>query len=468
MSLDKPLIRRFAALFGVLLLSGCAAGTPRQIAAPAAPPPPDIESLIEAGCYRCLEAGLEQAAGRRDVEFQLAILLGLRAKELGLPYQPWLDRARAAMPAGPEWPLYLEIAGVVRVDPLSGDREEILTLTTSQRRPAETVQGWRAALAGGTASAMFRTYLDLTLACSLGQRQDAIAAAQLVFPDAPLIQYRIGTCGSPSHLEQLRAARADYVDADLPLGRNALEQPVADQEEALRRFRSARAAFPESALIAASIGDVHREREEWAEALEAYDATLTLVPTHRDALLGRTIALSNLARHDEAIATATRLLDLGNWLIGGAYFWRGWNQYNLGNMTAARADVDEARTRAKAAATFVLSGMIAWRQQDLDFAENEFETALSIDKGQCEAAALQGGVRAARRQWLDALASLQHAQQCFDLTIALRRKFIEEIMAGPGSPEGKAGQAARHQRVIEEAEKNRDDARRSAAAIEKR
>ena len=470
---------RTAALVVVLLVTGCAA--PRQgviETAPAPRPAPttDTEALIRSGCYRCLEAAFAtlddgartSAPLEREAAFQVAALLALRAKELGLPYSPWVAQASGLMPPGEEWPLYLEIVAVVRVDPQSGDREDILNLSIAQRRPEATVEFWREALEQGTASRLFRAYLDLTLACSIGPRQQAIEEAEREFRGEPLIEYRIGTCGSQSHLAELRAAHPEFVDADLPLGRNALDSGRPDQEEALRRFRAARAAFPESPVITASIGDVHRDREEWKEAVEAYDATLALVPTHRDALMGRTVALSNLARHDEAIATATRLLELGNWFVGGAYFWRAWNHYNLGNMSAARADVDLARSRGSSAATLVLAGMVAWRQQQLDAAEADFQGALDVDRGQCEAASLQGGVRAAREKWAEAIESFQHAQQCFDLTIALRHKFIQEINEGPGSPEGKAGQVARHERAMADAQKNRGDAMQNAAAIQKR
>ncbi len=462
----------------MLVVAGCA---PRHVPAAAPPavvssPVVDVDALLSTGCYRCLEAAFAalheppRTFTPREAEaaFQLAALLALRAKELGLPYAPWVARATEVLPLGDEWTLYLEIVDVVRVDPLSGDREEILNLTTAQRRSAETVESWRKALEQGTASPLFRAYLDLTLACSVGQRQEASAQAEHKFGGNPLIEYRIGTCGSQSHLAALRTAHTEFADADLPLGRNALDSTRPDQEEALQRFRGARAAFPESPVISASIGDVHRDREEWAEALEAYDATLALVATHRDALMGRTITLSNLGRHDEAIATANRILELGNWFEGGAYFWRAWNHYNLGNMPAARADVEQARAKTRSPATLVLAGMVEWRQQELDAAETDFQAALDVDRGQCEAAALQGGVRAARARWAEAVDSFQHAQQCFDLTIAVRRKLIEDINEGPGSPEGKAGQVARHERAMAEAQKNRDDAMQNVAAIQKR
>ena len=456
-----------------LLLLVAAACTPRGVmpeTAPTLPPAPvvDTDALIQPGCYRCLESAFEAAKTSPESAFQVAALLALRSKELGMPYAPWVARASELLPLGDEWRLYLEIVNVVRIDPLSGDREEILNLTTAQRRPVATVESWREALKTGTASRLFRAYLDLTLACTIGPRQQAIDRAAEEFRGVPLIEYRIGTCGSQSHLMALRANHPEFADADLALGRNALESARPDQEGALRWFRAARAAFPESPVITASIGELHHQREEWSEALEAYEATLALVATHRDALMGRTVALSNLSRHDDAIATATRIVELGNWFIGGAYFWRAWNEYNLGNIAAARTDVDLARGRGTSAPTLVLAGMIAWREKRLDAAETDFQAALDIDRGQCEAAALQGGVRATRAQWADAVASFEHAQQCFGLTIALRRKFIEDINDGPGSPEGKAGQVARHERAMAEAQKNRDDAMQNVVAIQKR
>jgi tetratricopeptide (TPR) repeat protein len=443
-------------------LTACARRTAVTQTTPTSPTV-DVDTLIRDGCYRCLESAF---AARPT--FEIASLLALRSKELGLPYRPWVERASELLPAGEEWPLYLEIVNIVRIDPLSGDREEILNLTTAQRRPAATVLQWLNVLQGGTASPLFRAYLDLTLACSVGQRQESIERVEAKFADVPLIQYRIGTCGSQPHLSSLRDTQPDFVDADLPLGRNALDSARPDQEEALRRFRSARASFPASPVIPALIGDVHREREEWTDALEAYDAALALVPTHRDALLGRVVALSNLLRHEEAIADATRLIDLGTWLVGGGYFWRAWNYFNLGNIPAARADVEEARTRATSAPTFVLSGMVGWRQERLEFAEREFSEAVAVDAGQCEAAALLGGVRVVRQLLAEAVAAFQHAQQCFDLSIALRRKLIDDVRAGPGTPGGKAGQIARHERAIEEARKHRDDAVQNVAAIQKR
>lgn len=430
----------------------------------------DSGDLIGPGCYDCLVSALDEARSSTTATFEVAALLVLRSKELGLPFEAWLEQASTAMPPGAEWLSYLEIISLVRVDPLSGDREAILAATLQQRRRTATVVEWREALRSGTASRLFRTYLDLTLACSLGEDewQRARAGAEQDFANVPLVQYRIGTCRTPTYLEGLAVSQPAFVDVELPLGRNALDAERPDQEEALRRFRKAAVAFSASALVHASIGAVHRAREEWAAALDAYDTTLRLVPTHRDALLGRAVALSNLSRHVEAVETSTRLLELGNWFIGGGYFWRAWNNYHLGNIAAARSDLDLAKARGTSAEALALSGLVAWRQQQLDVAEAEFTEAIRTDGGQCEAAAFLGGVQTAQERWADAAGSLRYAEQCFDLSIALRRKLIDGVKEGPGTLAGKAQQVARHEEAVRMLEQNRDEVRRDAAGVEDR
>jgi hypothetical protein len=59
----------------------------------------------------------------------------------------------------------------------------------------------------------------------------------------------------------------------------------------------------------------------------------------------------------------------------------------------ARADADRARSLIANASMFVLSGMIDWRLRRLETAEEEFQRALTMDFGQCEAAHYMGIVR---------------------------------------------------------------------------
>ena len=421
------------------------------------------------------EAGLRRGRGSLEPESDVRDggITTARAKELGLPYAPWLERARAALPAGPDWSDYLAIVQALRIDPLADDRDAVLAETLKTRASAETVAAWRADLATGVGSPQLRAYLELSLVCQyiVQDRNVTIAAAVQRFPGVPLIEYRAGACGlsQAPHLAAVREAVPEFADVDFLLGRYALDIPrQPDQDEALRRFTAARSVFPDSPAIVASLAALRRDREEWMEALEAYDATLMLVPTHRDALLGRAVTLSHLARHDDAIAAATRILELGSWFTGEADDWRAWNEYHVARIDDARIDTDRAKGLMHNASVLVLSGMIEWHEHRLDESEAELQDALTLDAGQCEAAFLLGAVRAERRQWASGAAAFELAQRCYDLSVTLRRETIARITAGPGTSEGKARQIAQQQRAMSEEAQYRDEAAQNAANLQKR
>ena len=470
---------RAAALLLTLALAGCAERAPVISTVPA----PDtgasraraIDQLVERGCYRCLQQAYDAAVAASDLvrTFETAVLLAARAKELGLPFAPWLERARSSTPSGADWSDYLAIVDALRIDPLADDRDVILLDTLKNRASAGKVAGWRTDLTTGAGSPLLRSYLELSLVCQyvVQDRNVTIAEAVQRFHDVPLIEYRAGVCGSGQapHLAAVRGAVPEFADVEFALGRYAVDIPQQpDQDEALRRFTAARAAFPESPAILASLAELRRDREEWTDALEAYDAALVLVPTHRDALLGRVVTLSHLSRYDDAIATATRVLDLGSWFTGEAYYWRAWNEYHLARIDEARADTDKAKGLMHNASVLVLSGMIEWHDHRLDESEAELQDALTLDAGQCEAAFLLGSVRAERRQWTSGAAAFELAQRCYDLSVTLRRESIARITAGPGSEEGKARLIARQQRAMIEEAQHRDEAAQNAAQLQKR
>jgi hypothetical protein len=462
-------------LAGLLVVAACvllsACGMRPPVAVALAPDPRvEVDTLVRRGCYSCLEAAFTAAAaaGADDLAFETALLLALRSKELGLPHAPWVARARERIPGGPDWREYLDIVLSVPADPLSGDRDELLQEAAASRKPRDVLEAWRRRLAGGPGSAVFRAYLDLSLACGpllYNQRDAAMAAALQSFGDLPLMQYRVGTCGQSALLRLALANEPSFADVNFELARAELQREQADYDEALQRFRMAQAAFPASATIAAAIGMVHQQREEWPEAAEAYEEATTLVRSHRDALLGLAISLSQLSRHQDAIQAATRLIDLGFWFVADAHYWRAWNEYRLDDIEAARRDIDLAKALEPTPQTLLLSGLVAWREKRVDAAETEFQTALDRDYGLCDAATYLGGVRAERRRWAESLAAFQHAEQCSALSIAARRKAVAELAATEASARSHARRIASLERAIAEAERRRDEASRNAALI---
>ena len=450
--------------------TGCAGRRPVAVG-PVPPATADIEAAIAHGCYRCLEGAFDvaQARGVRQQAFEAATLLVLRSKELGLPYDAWLEQARGLAAPDGSSSLALAIAEAIPLDPLT-DREAMLNVTGRTRARASLPE-WRKGLQEPVGSETFRAYLDVSLVCAFQgapERDTSLAAS--AGPAVPLLQYRVGICASThsARLAALRTSDTAYVDADFALGRYALEDSLnPDQDEALGRLQSAASSFPASPAIATMLGQLHQSREEWPQALAAFDAALAAAPRHADASMGRAISLSNLARREEAIETATRVIEAGQWFIGEAHYWRAWNHLQLGRLSLAREDADRARTLMVNAAVFVLSGLIDWRLRRVDTAEQEFERALTMDFGQCEAAQYLGTVRADRAKLPEAIAAFVQARQCYDLSLTLRREALAKTLAGPATGSTKERAAERQERAIKDVEGRRQDVVQALQTLER-
>ena len=468
-------MRKVPVLFvACVMLAGCSARRPAPVPTPtAASSADDHERLIRHGCYLCLEQAFADAEKRASgtQAFEAAALLVLRSKELGLPTEPWLGHARSRAAANPSLTPYLTMVEAIPPHAMSDDRD-VLFDVRSRSQARSSLQAWRDLLRTGATSNVFRLYLDVALICGFGtlKETDQSFTGQLdADVRAPIYQYRVGACDSAhgERLRTLRAADTAYVDADFALGRYALEDPVTpDQDEAVRRLQSAYTAFPRSPAIGVTIGNVYRRWEEWSDALTAYDAVLARSPKHPEALIGRVISLSHLIRPEEAIQTATALIDEGQWHLGEAYYWRGWNHLRLAQHDLARRDADRAKTLMSNAAVFVLSGVIEWRLRRLDTAEKEFESAIAIDFGECEAALDLGIVRDERRKPVEALAAFQQGRQCYDLSITLRREAIAKVQTGPGTDTAKARDTARYERELADLQSRREEALRAIAVLD--
>jgi hypothetical protein len=116
---------------------------------------------------------------------------------------------------------------------------------------------------------------------------------------------------------------------------------------------------------------------------------------------------------------------------------------------------------------FVLSGMIDWRLRRLESAEEEFQKALTMDFGQCEAAHYMGIVRAERARLPEATAALMQARQCYDLSLTLRREAIDKILGGSASEAAKARETARQERAIKDIEGRRQEVLQGLQAVER-
>ena len=383
-----------------------------------------------------------------QLAFEAAALLALRSKELGIPAAPWMERATAIAGTDGTWTQLLEMVAAVQPDVFGGDRELMAANPAVVTRIRALLPLWRETLASGGASKEFRTYVEVALVCSYGAPGLALPfITSLGVGLVPLLEYRASLCGLADIARLRPLAEAGFVDAEYALGRGVLDVE-RDSELALRHFQAAATAFPESLSARTLIGNIYLEWEDWQAALTAFDAVLALRPGHPDALIGRTHSVSSLGRYQDGIDTATRLIEGGTWFLGQAHYWRAWNHNGLKNYPAARVEADRTRTLMVNAGVFLLSGLIDWSLEQREKAEQEFETALTMDFGQCEAAFYLGGVRAEMRKAVEGLAAFRQANQCYDLANVVRRKSIEAIAAGKASDQAKARQIGSHQRAI--------------------
>lgn len=478
-------LRRLLRLSGIVLLAveavSCASRRPPATTASApVQPSRQIQELVARGCFRCLEQALTLARERGDSQlaFEAATLLVLRGGELGIPAQAWMQQARELAAGDPARELYLAMVSTVPPDPLSGQRGDLLLESQARNRAQSTMPDWRDGLRTGPASDSFRQYLTLSLTCLVdtsAERDRMLDALIPALPDVPLLRYRAAICDrryradSVATLTSIEQRDAEFADVNYALGKYAMQNPESpDQDEAMRRFQAAARAFPASVAIQLTIGNLYQSWEEWKSALAAFDAALALMPAHPEALLGRTISLSNLEQPQAAIDTATKLIDGGQWYLGQAYYWRAWNHFNMRNNDAARADADRTRTLMVNASVFLLSGLIEWRAPRLASAEKEFEQSVAMDFGQCLAALYLGGVRSEEGKPAESIAALQQARQCFDLSITVHRAAIEKINSGPGTEASKARGVAREERLIADAERRREQAVKTIETLQRR
>lgn len=449
-------------------------------------------ALLNAGCYQCLQDALatyDRIASAKDAPpearrgaFNAAVLLVVRAKELGLPEQPALAQARARAsqlgppPASPSPPARSRTASPVPA-PVFPDPDALfsaIALVTGESSgfdPEErerrgvvrrnlwptdgTVPPARTALSSAVESDLVAQYVALSVDCDDPRLRKQVAADEVRkrFP-FPLIEFRLALCGmGAGKIEAFVDADARWRDTYFFAGRREmLSQPAPDIGLAATLLANAHETFSDSNAVTLALANARNALSEYESALALFDAVLVKVPTHRDALLGRILSLSYLARHTDAVASATRMIDLGTWHMGDAYYWRAWNRYHLYQLDAAWDDVERATKLNVTSTTFTLAGIIAFARRELDTAIDRLTRAFKLDPTNCEAPWTEGLVHVEKQTWVDGGHRFATATRCFVATAADARREIADTQAANYSEAVKARRIAGAQKRLETAE----------------
>jgi tetratricopeptide (TPR) repeat protein len=441
-------------LGGVLVVfAACAPKAPIGPSAQTLAELAQAESLLRAGCYLCLKEAQALYVKHNNLKgiADTAILIAVREKELGIPSDVTIT--------GPLADAVGLISGETSgLDPLQR------AAVNRGRAPVDKDNAVRRALDPLFGTDLAATYVALTIDCespALIQSVD-IAGLTKQYEGVPLMQFRLGRCGRPaiaSQLAALRAADPRWADTLFWEARAELTSQLGaiDFPSALKLYAEGREAFPKSLALTMAWGNANLSVEEFAAALSGFDDVLAAFPTHRDAMIGRVTALSYLLRHPVAIDSATRLIELGTWHVGDAYYWRAWNRYHLKEIEPAWEDVENAIKGLSNSRVFTLAGLIAYARKDLPTAVDRFDTAFKIDPTACDAVWMSGLVSIDQQQLVTAAPKFSRAMTCFiSSAAALRgdRNRIESAIAkrGTAATEREARRLARLQRDADNAD----------------
>ncbi len=243
-------------------------------------------------------------------------------------------------------------------------------------------------------------------------------------------------------LEALLALDPGFSEVHYYLGEDALMAGKLLTAE--RHYLEVNEKIPESLSVLISLAKVAFQMEETEACLEWNEKALALLPTYRDALLGKGLALGYLGRNDEALAVLGRLLELGTYYMGEGHYWTAWNLNELGRLEEARRSIDSAKVFLVGVSDVAaLSGIIAYRQGRPDDAERDLREALNLDPSASDAAYYLGRIYADRKAWLDSGIYFAGAALTYeDKERGLETK-IAEIEASEMSPDRKARLVAR-------------------------
>ena len=412
------------------------------------------DALLRQGCYTCLKeaeaiyqkvSAMPRAVpGAAQGAFDAALLVSLREKELGLPAEAAMDRARqratGLMPVVPpaSAPSVLLEAAELFIGETSGmDPGRPSPLTGRGRLPLDPANAQRRALDAAAPTNLVADYLALAIDCEQARLRDTIDPAALLArrDGVPLMRFRLAICGRPGGplAASIREADPRFLDT-LPW--EARRAMVGSQTEAIDLFRAiallgeARAAFPASFSITMLWSQTNQSVAEFEAALSGFDRILAEAPTHRNAMLGRLTSLSYLLRHQDAIATATAMIELGTWHIGDAHYWRAWNHYNLNALEPAWADVEIATKLLSNSNVYMLAGLIAYARTDLPTAIARFDRAFVLDSGNCDAVWMSGLVNVDRQEWEPASPKFSRGMTCFTSAAEQARRDLTQLEAG--------------------------------------
>ncbi len=435
------------------------------------------EALQSQGCYTCLKESLAifekllqakvRPAGVAERAFDTALLVAVREKELGMPSDESMAKAKRPRWCRQRQPV-MDAAELIIGDSTGLD-PEMRAFVTGRNRPAvDPDNPKRRALDAFPQSDLTAKYVGLAIDCEQQKLIESVdmKAMTAAYAGSPLMQFRLSTCGRPAAPKAgaLRERDPRWTDTFYWEARNemvvSLGQAI-DLSKVIGLYGQGRDAFPSSLMLTMAWSNANLMAEEFESALSGFEDVLKVHPTHRDAMNGKMQAQSYLMRHVDAVATATRILELGTWNIADANYWRAWNRYHLKEYDTAWADVENAKRGLSNTRVYMLAGLIAYSRKELPTAVDRFDTAFKLDPSACDAVWMSGLVSIDQNELAVAGPKFTRGMTCFvSAASGLRqeRARLDMAIQKRGTPPN-----ARDQRNLDRLQRDADTAELKSA-----
>lgn len=397
----------------------------------------EADALVKKGCFVGFKRAIqiyEELYGQTFLKNKIVVpflktlvLMAVRERELGILNDSYIQRASNVIKGNPALQFFVPYIELVNwmYPKTKGIMRDIDTMGTVQIvNKFLKNDGLNAEMRLRAESDECFAYLYVTFFTEYARfldRKEELSGFARKYPDSILFKYKSATTGLRQNrgpLEALLKAEPEFYEAYYHLGEQALgierplemEQRSSNPFEAETYFLKAHEGIPESPQNTIYLGGIYILTEEYGKGLGYFDKTLALAPTYRDAVLGKSICLSSMGKHEEAIDILNKLVVLGTYLMGESHYWLAWNYHKLKDIEKAQLNIEESKTRLPTdSEVFGLAGTIALEKGELDKAEREFETSLEINGKNIKSVLGLAQVFALKNEWLDSALFYSHA-----------------------------------------------------------
>lgn len=424
----------------------------------------EADSLFKKGSYSCLKEALQaykdlfpiKRFGKEAKEkfIKTALLLTLREKELGVLEYKSLEEASKLIQAASFLSEYLLDLDVVDSIPrkTKGFVTDFLMDTSrideTHNRLKKNVPAWASRLKEKSLSDEFSAYLYISLVHNfpyyLGEAKPDFSRFSRVFSQSPSIRYILSFYPRENEesLNGIINTEPLFYEAHYFLGEIALRKGELITAE--KNFLAVYEHIPESSSTVISLASIYFAFEDFKRSLELYEEALRLAPEYRDALLGKALCLSYSGRNQEAVEACQKLIAMGSFLMGESHYWLAWNQNELERLDEAWQSIENAKKYFVGNNdVLTLAGIIAFKRENLEEAEKNFDEALKLNPANSEAHFYTGSIHARKKDWKNSGLSYGRAAHCYERAEKALEERIKEIEESSFSEERKEKLVAR-------------------------